>query len=68
MGITDTFTDPMVRKSIEVDVQLIDAYDPLIRNVELEILNRARQHDAITLHLLRTIPGVGEILALVILC
>ena len=68
LGIADTFTDPMVLKSIEVDVQLIDTYDMLIRNVELEILNRAKQHDAITLHMLRTIPGVGEILSLVILC
>jgi len=57
----------MVRKSVAVDVQLIDTYDTLIRNVELEILHKARQHDAITLHLLRTIPGVGEILAMVIL-
>ena len=56
----------MVRKSVAVDVQLIDTYDTLIRNVELEILHKARQHDAITLHLLRTIPGVGEILAMVI--
>jgi transposase len=66
-GITEVFTDPMVQKSIEVDIQLIDTYDTLIRNLELEILHQARQHDAIALHLLRTIPGVGKILALVIL-
>jgi transposase len=66
-GITEVFTDPMVQKSIEVDVQLIDTYHTLISNLEREILHRARQHDAIALYLLRTIPGVGKILALVIL-
>jgi hypothetical protein len=50
-----------------VDVQLIDTYDSLTREVELQILHRAREHDATILHLLRTNPGVGEILAMIIL-
>jgi transposase len=66
-GITEVFTDPMVQKSIEVDIQLLDTYATLIRNLELEILHNARKHDPLSLQLLRTIPGVGKILALVIL-
>ena len=66
-GITDSFSDPMVQKSIDVDVQLLDTYENLLRNIELEILRKARQHNPIHLHLLRTIHGVGEILSLVIL-
>jgi transposase len=32
-----------------------------------QILTKARQHDLLCMHLLRSIPGVGQILALVIL-
>jgi transposase len=67
VGLPERFPDSMAEKSIAVDVGLLDAYDSLIRSIELEILSKARQHDPLSLHLLQTIPGVGEILALVIL-
>jgi transposase len=35
--------------------------------VELSILKTAKQHNANTLYLLRTVPGIGEILSLVLL-
>src|SRR5262249_58147987 len=35
--------------------------------MELTILRTAKQHDANTLYLLRTVPGIGEILSLVLL-
>jgi hypothetical protein len=38
-GISEVFTDPMVQKSIEVDIQLSDTYDTLIRNLERELLH-----------------------------
>jgi transposase len=66
-GLAESFADPLVQKSIEVDVQLIDTYHTLIRGMELEILTQAKQLDPISLQLLRTIHGVGEILAMVIL-
>jgi transposase len=66
-GISEVFTDPMVQKSVALDIQLLDTYATLIRNLELEILHNAKKHDPLSLHLLRTIPGVGKILALVIL-
>jgi transposase len=56
-----------VHKSIEVDLALIGHYDQLLRDVELSILTTAKQHDANTLYLLRTVPGIGEILSLVLL-
>jgi transposase len=56
-----------VQKSIEVDLALIGHYDQLLRDVELSILTTAKQHDANTLYLLRTVPGIGEILSLVLL-
>ena len=66
-GLAQCFADPLVQKSIDVDVQLLDIYANQIRSIELEILTQGKQHDPISLHLLRTIPGVGEILAIVIL-
>jgi len=42
-------------------------YDHLLRDRELAILKTAKQHDAHTLYLLRTVPGIGEILSLVLL-
>ena len=53
LGIAETFADPMVLKDVEVDAQLLDTYDRLFREVELQILHRARKHDPITFQLLR---------------
>src|SRR5215831_16238963 len=66
-GVAERFVDPAVQKSIEVDLALIDHYDRLLREMELTILKTAKQHDANTLYLLRTVPGIGEILSLVLL-
>jgi transposase len=66
-GIAERFPDPAVQKSIEVDLALLDHYDGLLRDMELTILKMAKQHDAHTLYLLRTVPGIGEILSLVLL-
>jgi transposase len=66
-GVAERFPDPAVQKSIEVDLALIDHDDHLLRDVELSVLKTAKQHDANTLYLLRTVPGIGEILSLVLL-
>ena len=55
--IAELFSDSMVRKSIDVDVKLLDTYDKLITNIELEILRKARQHNPISLHLLKNHSG-----------
>jgi transposase len=46
---------------------LINYYDGLIRELERHILATARQHDPVTLQRLRTVPGIGPILSLVLL-
>src|SRR5215475_9791359 len=63
-GGAEQFPDPAVQKSIAVDLALIGHYDQLLRDVELSILKTATQHNAQTLYLLRTVPGIGEILSL----
>jgi transposase len=66
-GTPERFADPAVQKTIEVDLTLITSYDELLKALELSILKTARQHDAHTLSLLQTVPGIGKILSLVLL-
>ena len=66
-GVAERFEDPAVRKSIQVDLEMIDALNPILAQLKWYIEKTARQHDYQTLYLLRSIPGVGQILALVIL-
>src|SRR5215470_16446110 len=66
-GVAEHFPDPSVRKSIEVDVALIDHYDKLLGEVELYITRTAKLHDVQTFTRLQSVPGIGQILALVIL-
>ena len=66
-GVAERFPDPAVQKSVEVDLTLIDFYDQLLRDVELTIVQTAKQHDAQTLYRLQSVPGIGKILRLVLL-
>jgi transposase len=66
-GVAERFADPAVQKNVEVDLALITYYDQLLNNLELSITKTAKQHDANTLYLLHTVPGIGKILSLVLL-
>jgi len=66
-GVAERFDDAAVQKTIEVDLALITYYDALLKDLELSLLKTAKQHDAHTLYLLQTIPGIGKILSLVLL-
>jgi transposase len=66
-GVVERFSDPAVQKSVEVDLALIGCYDQLLSDVELTIVQTAKQHDAHTLYRLQSIPGIGKILSLVLL-
>jgi transposase len=66
-GVADRFADPAVHKSIAVDLALITSYDQLLNAIELSIVKAAQHHDAHTLSLLQTVPGIGKILSLVLL-
>lgn len=61
------FDDDMVRTSIDVDVQLLDTYHQHITAIEQKIAAEVKVHDPEAYQLLRTVPGIGKILALVIL-
>jgi transposase len=66
-GVAERFPDPAVQKSMEVDLTLLGSYDPLLNDLEAHIVKAAKQHDANTLYLLQTVPGIGKMLSLVLL-
>jgi transposase len=66
-GVAERFDERSVRRNIEVDLAMIEAYDRILIPLEREIITIANGHDALSYTLLQTIPGVGRILALVML-
>jgi len=66
-GIVERFPDPSVQKSIAANLAMVEAYDRILSQLERDIIASAKEHDLRSYALLQTIPGVGRILALVIL-
>lgn len=67
MEVAEQFADPSVRAAIEADLALIDAYDYELAKVELYLTRSAKVDDPQAYRRLQSIPGVGRILALVLL-
>jgi transposase len=65
--VAERCADPAVQKSIAVDLALIDPYDRLRSDLALYMVNIAKQQDATTFYRLRSVPGMGKILSLVLL-
>jgi transposase len=61
------FPDPSVSKSVAADLAVIDRLDEVIAELELYLTRTAKVDDPQAFHRLQTIPGVGKILALVLL-
>ena len=66
-GVAERCDDPAGQKTLEVDLALITYDDTLLTDLELAIVQTAKQHDAHTFYRLRAMPGVGKILAVVLL-
>jgi transposase len=61
------FRDPSVKKNVAADLALIERYDEVIAELELYLTRTAKVDDAQAYHRLLSIPGVGKVLALVLL-
>lgn len=61
------FPDPSGRTTIAVDVARIDQYDQLLGEVEWYLTRSAKTDDVQTFARLQAVPGLGQILALVLL-
>ena len=66
-GVVEHFGDEAVRKSIALDVALVDRYDDLIAELEGYLVRKAKIEEPQGFQLLRSIPGVGKVLAMTIL-
>jgi transposase len=66
-GVADRFADRAVQKRMEVELALIGPYDRLLTALKLALGQPAKAHEAQPLYRLRSLPGVGKILALVLL-
>jgi len=67
VGVAEAFADPDVRRRVEVDLEMVAHDDEAIRELELHLVRRAKEHDPQAFHRLRSVPGIGKILALAIL-
>ena len=65
--VLDRFEQDSARMSVEADLQMVGHYDQLLKQLEANLLRQAKLHDHRACRLLRTIPGVGKILSLVLL-
>ena len=66
-GIAEAFDDIAIQTNLAADLELVDYYDSIIGNLELTVLRQARGHDRDAYERLKTIPGIGQTLALTIL-
>jgi transposase len=66
-GIAERFPEPAVQTSIAIDLGLIDYYDRRLTELERDLVQTAKAPDGQTCYRLRSIPGLGKILALVLL-
>jgi transposase len=67
LDLAQRFADPSVRKNVEVDLALIDSYDRHISALELYLVRTAKVDDPQAFHRLRSVPGIGKVLALILL-
>jgi transposase len=66
-GLRDYYDDPVVQRMIALDMNILDCYIRELKHVESFIEGKAKEHYGALLNIVRTFPGIGQILALTIL-
>lgn len=67
VGAADAFPEPNAQKIVAADLAVADRLDDIIRDLESFLTRQAKIHDPDNFYRLRSIPGVGKILAMTIL-
>jgi transposase len=65
--IIGRFPHESVQMSMRADLAMLDHYDTQIKQMESYLTRTAKIDDPIIYHLLRTVPGIGPVLALILL-
>jgi len=60
-------SDPVVKRTVDLDMALIDFYQAELSKIEWFIEQQALTHNPVHLNLLKTVNGIGRILALTII-
>lgn len=63
-AVIEHFEDETVQMSVASDIALLGAYDEVINEMELFLRHEVSRHHRKSFYLLRSIPGIGEILAM----
>ena len=66
-SIVNRFPHDSTRQSIATDLKLIESYHEQIAELERHLLKHVKIDDAVTYNLLKTNPGIGKVLGLVLL-
>jgi transposase len=65
--LAERFAHESTRRAIATDLAMVEHLDEQIGDLELYLTRSAKVDDPYTFHLLRSVPGIGKILALVLL-
>jgi transposase len=65
--LLDRFADPSTKLMVAADLALIDGFDERIADLERHLVRNAKVDDPVTFGLLRTVPGIGQVLGLTLL-
>jgi transposase len=65
--IVQRFPHESVQMSMRADLTMIDALDAQVKQLESYLTRTAKFDDPVAYHLLRTVPGIGPVLALILL-
>ena len=61
------FPDPLVQRSVDMNLRLIEIYAHEVSSIECHVEKITKNDNGREYHLLRSLPGVGRVLALTIL-
>ncbi|HKB41247.1 MAG TPA: hypothetical protein VKD72_32785 [Gemmataceae bacterium] len=67
LNLPERFADPSVQKNVELDLALVETCDQQIGAVELYLTRTAKVDDPQAYARLLSVPGVGKVLALILL-
>ena len=65
--VAEHFADSAASESVSSDIELAEHYDSLITKLELYLCRQTKLHDQDNFYRLRSIPGIGKVLAMTIL-
>jgi len=65
--ILEQYSNPLHKFAASCDMDMIRAYDSQIAKLEIEIIRQAKKKLGRDYHLLLTVPGVGRVLAMILL-